>query len=76
MPQSKVGTVISDKMEKTVVVKVTAKVKHPFYKKLITRSAKFKAHDEIGAKIGQTVKIVETKPLSKDVHFKVLEILK
>lgn len=75
MPQSKVGTVSSTKMQKTVVVKVTEKVKHPFYKKLITKTTKYKAHDENGVKVGQKVKIVETKPISKQVHFKVEEVL-
>lgn len=76
MPQSKVGTVDSAKMQKTVVVKVVQKVKHPFYKKLITKTFTYKAHDEIGVQVGQKVKIVETKPISKSVHFKVTEVLK
>lgn len=70
------GIVISTKMQNTVVVKVNAKVKHPLYKKLINRTSKHKAHDEIGAQNGQKVKIVATKPISKTVHFKVLEIVK
>jgi len=76
MSQLKTGVVISNKMQKTVVVKVSTKVKHPFYKKLITRTKKFKAHDEVDVKVGQKVRIVETKPISKEVHFKVLEVLK
>ncbi len=76
MTQNKTGTVISDKMEKTVVVKISTKVKHPLYKKLITKSRNIKAHDDIGAKIGETVKIVQTKPYSKSVSFKVLEVVK
>ena len=72
MPQVKEGVVVSNKMKKTVVVKVSMKVKHPLYKKIIKRSRKFKARDEIGAAVGQKVKIVETKPFSKDVHFKVV----
>lgn len=71
MQQAKIGVVVSDKMEKTVTVKVVTRIKHPLYKKFITRSKKIKAHDELGAKIGEKVKIVETKPISKDVHFKV-----
>lgn len=75
MPQVKTGVVVSDKMQKTVVVKVVSRVKHPLYKKIITKVKKFKAHDEIGVKVGQTVKIVETRPIGKDVHFKVAEVL-
>ncbi len=76
MSQFKTGVVISNKMQKTVVVKVSTKVKHSFYKKLITRTKKFKAHDEADVKVGQKVRIAETKPISKEVHFKVLEVLK
>ncbi|KKQ89698.1 30S ribosomal protein S17 [Candidatus Curtissbacteria bacterium RIFCSPHIGHO2_12_41_11] len=75
MPQIKTGIVVSGKMQKTVVVKVSTKVKHRLYKKLITKTKKFKAHDEIGVKIGQKVKIIETRPISKDIHFKVVEVL-
>lgn len=63
-------------MQNTVVVKVVEKVKHPFYKKLITKTTKFKAHNDMDLKVGQKVKIAETKPLSKQVHFKVTEVLK
>jgi len=73
MPQVKEGVVVSNKMKKTVVVKVNMKVKHPLYKKIIVKSKKFKARDEIGVALGQKVKIAETKPFSKDVHFKVLK---
>lgn len=76
MSQAKVGTIISDKMSKTVVVKITSRVKHPFYKKLITRSKKFKAQNLVDAKLGDKVKIVETRPISADVHFKVSEVIK
>lgn len=76
MAQTKIGTVISNKMQKTVIVKVVSKVKHPFYKKIITQTRTFKAHDQLSTQIGQKVKITETKPVSKDVHFKVLEVLK
>ena len=75
MALTKTGTVISDKMQNTVVVKTVAKIKHPLYKKLMSTSKKFKAHNEIGAKNGDKVKIIETKPISKTVHFKVVEIL-
>jgi len=73
MPQVKEGVVVSNKMKKTVVVKVNMKVRHPLYKKIIVKSKKFKARDEIGVALGQKVKIVETQPFSKDVHFKVLK---
>lgn len=76
MAQNKVGIVESTKMQKTVVVKIESMVKHPLYKKLIKRSKKIKAHDEIGVSVGDKVKIVETKPLSKDVNFKVMEVIK
>ncbi len=76
MSQSKTGTVDSAKMQKTIVVKVVQKVKHPFYKKLITKTSTYKAHDEIGVSVGQKVKIVETKPISKSVHFKVEKVIK
>lgn len=75
MPQVKVGTVVSTKSQKTVTVKVSTRTRHPLYKKLITKSKKFKARDDIGVKVGQKVKIIETRPMSKDVHFKVLEVL-
>ncbi|MBI4037528.1 30S ribosomal protein S17 [Candidatus Curtissbacteria bacterium] len=71
----KIGEVVSAKMQKTVVVKVTYRVKHPFYKKLLTRTKKFKAHDEKGTKTGQKVKITETKPFAKDVRYEVTEVL-
>ena len=76
IPQIKTGIVISNKMQKTVVVKIEMKSKHPLYKKIITRSKKIKAHDEIGIKIGQRVKIVEVKPIAKNVNFKVMEVVK
>ena len=73
MPQVKEGVVVSAKMKKTVVVKVNMKVRHPLYKKIIVKSKKFKARDEIGVALGQKVRIAETKPISRDVHFKVLK---
>lgn len=76
MAKAKLGTIVSNKMQNTVVVKVVARVKHPFYKKLITKTKKFKAHSELEVQVGQKVKIVETKPVSRDVHFKVLEVVK
>jgi len=70
------GTVISTKMQKTVVVKVERKFRHPLYEKVITRHKKYKAHNEdFDLKEGDVVKIKETRPISKDKHFKVVEKL-
>ena len=71
----KVGIVASDKMTKTVVVRVDRLVKHPVYRKYIKRRKKFMAHDELGAKIGDKVKIVETRPLSARKRWRVVEII-
>ena len=74
--KTRVGTVVSDKMDKTVVVAVKDSVQHPLYKKILKRTVKFKAHDdnnECGT--GDRVKIMETRPLSKDKRWRVVEIL-
>jgi len=71
----KVGVVSSDKMTKTVVVRVDRLVKHPIYRKYVKRRKKFMAHDELGAKIGDKVKIVETRPLSARKRWRVVEII-
>ena len=72
-----IGTVVSDKMQKTVVVQIMQQRKHPKYGRLIKKYASFKAHDEKNAaKVGDTVRIQETRPLSKDKHFRILEIIK
>lgn len=71
------GVVISDKMQKTVIVRTMHFSKHKKYSKTIKRYNKFKAHDENGsAKLGDTVRIEETRPLSKDKRFRVVEIIK
>lgn len=71
-----VGKVVSDKMDKTVVVAVEDSVKHPLYKKIIKRTVKFKAHDEKNeCKSGDKVRIMETRPLSKDKRWRLVEIL-
>ena len=71
-----VGTVISDKMQKTVIVRTMHSSKHPKYGRIVKRYNKFKAHNEKNiAKIGDTVRIVDTRPLSKDKHFRVDSIL-
>jgi small subunit ribosomal protein S17 len=67
------GVVISDKMDKTIVVKIERKIKHPLYKKYIRRTKKYAAHDEANvAKIGDIVRIQECRPLSKRKHWEVL----
>lgn len=71
----KVGVVTSDKMTKTVVVRVDRLVKHPIYRKYVKRRKKFMAHDEQGAKIGDKVRIVETRPLSARKRWRVVEII-
>ncbi len=70
------GTVISNKMQKTVVVAVERSVMHPVYKKVIRRVTKLKAHDENNmCKIGDRVKLIETRPLSRHKHFRVVQIM-
>ena len=72
----RVGVVVSDKMQKTVVVQIERRVPHPVYGKMVTKSKKFKAHDEENsAKTGDTVRIAETRPLSKDKRWRVVEIV-
>ena len=74
--KTRVGKVISDKMDKTIVVAVEDHVKHPLYKKIIKRTSKLKAHDEENTcKIGDRVKVMETKPLSKDKRWRLVEIV-
>jgi len=70
------GKVVSDKMDKTVVVAVENRIRHPLYGKIIKKTEKYKAHDENNAcGIGDVVEIMETRPLSKDKRWRVLEIL-
>ena len=71
----KVGIVSSDKMMKTVTVRVDRLVKHPVYRKYVRKRKKFMAHDDLGAKIGDKVKIVETRPLSARKRWRVVEII-
>ena len=74
--KERVGTVVSDKMQKTIVVRVEVSVKHPKYGKIMKRSAKFKAHDENNeCGIGDKVRIMETRPLSKDKRWRLVEVL-
>ena len=72
----RVGKVVSDKMDKTVVVAIADRVAHPLYKKIVGRTYKLKAHDENNeCGIGDTVKVMETRPLSKDKRWRVVEIV-
>ena len=74
--KTRTGKVVSDKMDKTVVVAVIDNVRHPLYKKIVKRTVKFKAHDETNAcGIGDTVMIMETRPISKDKRWRVVEII-
>jgi small subunit ribosomal protein S17 len=74
--KSRVGLVVSDKMQKTVVVAIERRVPHPVYGKMVTRTKRLKAHDEQNsAKTGDTVRIMETRPLSKDKRWRVVEIV-
>ena len=74
--KTRTGVVVSDKMDKTVVVAIKTKVRHPLYGKTVNRTRKFKAHDEENAcGIGDTVRIMETRPLSKDKRWRVAEII-
>ena len=74
--KTRFGQVVSDKMDKTVVVAVETPRRHSLYKKTIRRAVKYKAHDEKNqCRIGDTVKIVETRPLSKDKRWRVAEII-
>ena len=74
--KTRMGVVVSDKMEKTVVVAIERRVAHPVYGKMMTRTKRLKAHDEENsAKAGDTVRIVETRPLSKDKRWRVVELV-
>jgi small subunit ribosomal protein S17 len=74
--KTRVGKVVSDKMMKTVVVSIERRVQHPVYGKMVRRTTKLKAHDEQNeAKTGDTVRIMETRPLSKDKRWRVVEII-
>ena len=70
-----VGKVTSNKMTKTVVVQVDSRQRHPLYGKVVSRATRFKAHDEIGCQMGDTVRIVESKPISKEVRWLVEEVV-
>lgn len=70
------GIVVSDKMDKTIVVEVSTMVKHPVYKKMLKKSSRIKAHDETNqANVGDRVLLMETRPLSKEKRFRLVEVL-
>ena len=74
--KTRVGVVVSDKMDKTIVVAIKTKVRHPLYGKMVNRTRKFKAHDEENqCGVGDTVKIMETRPISKDKRWRLVEIV-
>ena len=74
--KTRVGTVVSDKMDKTIVVAVKDNVQHPLYKKILKRTVKFKAHDENNeCRMGDRVMIMETRPLSKDKNWRLVKII-
>ena len=74
--KTRIGVVVSDKMDKTIVVAIETKVRHPLYGKTVNRTTKYKAHDEKNeAQINDRVLIMETRPLSKDKHFRLVEII-
>jgi len=74
--KTRVGKVVSNKMDKTIVVAIEDRVKHPLYKKIIKNTYKLKAHDEQNAcNIGDKVKVMETRPLSKDKRWRLVEII-
>lgn len=74
--KERVGVVVSDKMDKTIVVEVVNKYKHPLYKKTVSKTKRYKAHDELNeCGVGDTVRIAETRKLSKDKNWRLLEIV-
>ena len=74
--KTRIGKVVSNKMDKTIVVAIEDHVKHPLYKKIVKRTYKLKAHDEQNqCSIGDTVKVMETRPLSKDKRWRLVEVV-
>lgn len=74
--KTRIGTVVSDKMDKTIVVAIKDNVKHPLYKKIIKRTYKLKAHDEMNeCATGDKVQVMETRPLSKDKRWRLVKVL-
>ncbi len=76
MRKERIGVVVSDKMDKTIVVAIRTRVKHPLYGKIMNRTTKLKAHDENNeCGVGDTVRVMETRPLSKEKHWRLVEII-
>ena len=76
MRKTRIGVVVSDKMDKTIVVAIRTRVKHPLYGKIMNRTSKIKAHDEENqCGVGDTVKVMETRPLSREKRWRVVEII-
>ena len=76
LTKTRVGKVVSDKMDKTIVVAIEDHIKHPLYGKIVKKTVKLKAHDENNeCKVGDTVKVMETRPLSKDKRWRLVEIM-
>ena len=76
MRKTRTGVVVSDKMDKTIVVKLSTRVKHPLYSKYINKTTKIKAHDENNeCGIGDTVRVMETRPLSREKRWRLVEII-
>lgn len=74
--KTRIGVVVSDKMDKTIVVAVRQRVRHPLYGKIMNQTAKFKAHDENNeCGIGDTVRLMETRPLSRDKRWRLIEVI-
>jgi len=74
--KTRVGVVVSDKMDKTIVVAIQERVRHPLYKKIVNRTKKLKAHDENNeCRVGDVVMVMETRPLSKDKRWRLVEIV-
>lgn len=74
--KTRVGKVVSDKMDKTIVVAIVTRVKHPLYKKILKRTFKLKAHDENNeCRTGDKVKVMETRPLSRDKRWRLVEVI-
>lgn len=71
----RVGVVVSNKMDKTVVVKTTRRVQHPLYGKTVIKSERYKAHDELSCDVGDTVEMMETRPLSREKRWRVTRIV-
>ena len=76
MRKTRIGVVVSDKMDKTIVVKLSTRVKHPLYSKYINKTTKIKSHDENNeCGVGDTVKVMETRPLSREKRWRLVEII-